>query len=233
MRVKLLSDFYDYYDCMLDLDGEVMTRFSVNELSRLDMFHKMLGMGLVVPIFGEIFPYKNEFRLVVPCNYGWSGRSVKFNMQRMPTDHKMVVYNDVYAHRGMGKELIEYRDAGRYLYKTASLYIPGWGEYPRSYRYLRVGNLEPITLQYTSYSDDWRSNVGDVDIEIIPNTLNIDIENTESPLMAIDFVKDREDNLFAVDYNTSPGLRWTGIEDIYSATTIANSIREWYEVRVI
>jgi hypothetical protein len=209
-RVRLVSDFIDYYDHMFDLSGKVWHRNSRDQFSRQAMFEVMSSMGLNIPVIGTV----GEF---------WAG-SIK------SSSGKMVAYYDEYAPDS--HELV-WKSTFTSEYIEDSELAPG----TTSWRYLRIGTLSPIWLEYQS-TDKWRSNYGDVQISILNNfnyriglCLPVVEENEPYPMLAIDFVRSSKHKYYAIDYNTSPGLKWTGIEDIYKPTEIADSVREWYRRR--
>ena len=101
----------------------------------------------------------------------------------------------------------------------------GLGE---SLRYLRIGRRR-FWLHYTS-ANDWRSNVGAVTIEVLceekPMTGAHD-DGVGLALFAIDFIRAGGIGpLYAVDFNTAPGLAGTGIERRLTAREAYTEIAE-------
>jgi hypothetical protein len=218
-KVKLVSDFHDYYDYMFDLDGIIYERKSINTfVPRQIAFQRLSRMGLKVPKYGAVGDMIRES--VEPEFY--------------------VVYEDQFLHRSEGKVLRRYSvcDINKYTEKEMSFLA---SEYilpemnATSYRYLRIGCMV-VWLKYKS-NDNWRSNFGsEISIIQIPKREEINMQFVESepyPLFAIDFVKAmRDGEYYAIDYNTSPGLKGTLIEDNVSATNIVQWIKQWFDVSV-
>lgn len=209
MKVSLKSDFRDYYDYMFDRSGVLYERMSETELSRREAFGKMLSMGLNIPPVGTP---------VVFDEFGFSKLAPK-----------LVIYHDQYRHRGEGKSLVSWTEGYEvYSDKFASIYVCDEHMPATSYRYLRIGNTV-VFLKYTSLND-WRSNCGDVQISQ-EYSLWRDVQDNdprETPLLAIDFVKSKHDIPFALDWNTSPGLKGTPMQELISASDIVRNIKEWF-----
>jgi hypothetical protein len=102
--------------------------------------------------------------------------------------------------------------------------IPG-----RSLRYLKIGS-RAWELEYVS-KDDWRSNVGDVDIKILREVpAATSFKGMNFPIFAIDYAIDGHDNLkYGIDFNIAPGLKYTGLENILPGKEVYSLIKEWYE----
>ena len=144
---------------------------------------------------------------------------------------KIVVYLDLTSHRGENKELLTIEEAyEKYPNNLASLYIDSNCKFAVSYRYLKIGNYY-FWINYIS-KNDWRSNVGE-DIQISINSFG-DLTNPmykvvdkkiNMPLYAIDFVQDKDNNHYAIDFNIAPGIKGIGIENYLSAKEIVESIK--------
>jgi hypothetical protein len=79
------------------------------------------------------------------------------------------------------------------------------------------------------------SNVGDVTISILPDMLG-DMEKLypNRALLALDFIVPKYSNkMYAIDLNISPGLRWTGIEDILSAKEVVEYIKNYKQEKIL
>lgn len=187
LKVKLNSDFTDYYDQWFDRDGYRFGRLSTQGANRENLLKAMMVMGFAVPTFGKLFNIKE-----------------KLLKQKV---EKVVVYLDENAHRGEGKVLMPLDEALE-VYPThlSSEYIPPSGSNSNSYRYLQVGSKH-CWLKYSS--QDWRSNCGNVDIKILKAGEGYH-EKIKKPLFAIDFVQG--DKPYAIDYNSAPCVKGTGIE---------------------
>jgi hypothetical protein len=203
----------DYYDHWFDREGVAFHRMSRTRLSRNDALLKLTNdMGIQVPTFNLI---RNlyEFKLLEP-------------------DEEVVVYIDEYAHASEGKEKMLLSEAySRYPDRVASIYLRRRSGKPMSLRYLRIGPDDIWWLEYWS-DDEWRSNYGNVKI-VIADDYTIRAckfhDPRETPLLAIDFIESRDGLWAAIDYNTSPGLRHTPIEETVSGIEIVSKIKKWFE----
>jgi hypothetical protein len=213
MKIKLKSDFHDYYDHWFDdsSSSTTFTRLSTNGMSRPEMFNFFTHYNIPTPKYGLV--------------------------KNLTNCYNVVVYEDLYLHRGEGKLKLAYHHAmEKYSDYFASKYLPPDNTVFQgidsinigiSYRYLSVGNKN-FWLKYTSL-DNWKSNWGDVVIEILHDMEDGGNYYFELPLYAIDFIK-HKDILYAIDFNISPQIKGTGLEFILPAKEVADGIRE-YEKR--
>lgn len=141
------------------------------------------------------------------------------------SDDRVVVYTDELAHCGEGKELLYYDEAlARFPDKLIAEYLKGECK-SMSLRMLSIGE-KVYFLGY--YSDDaWRSNCGNVRIDLL-DELECQVAYCDLPLYAIDFVKDCG-IFYAVDFNSSPGLRGTGIEEVLTPADVVDLIKNKIE----
>lgn len=213
MKIKLLSDFRDYYDMFFDHEGEIFRRFTTDGLNRPEMMDYLCKLGFATPTYGLV---KNL---------------------KLDPKSKIVLHNDINAHRGNGKELMVLEDAMKTNLNTFATEFIKF-EVPEmpvntkglSWRYLQVGK-ETFWLEYTSI-EDWRSNCGEGDIklmfrdktELFPD-YNYEKLKFKYPLFAIDFIP-TEKILYAVDFNISPGC--SPIKDVLSPMEAVNSIKKAY-----
>lgn len=198
MKLKLVSDFHDYYDPWFDRDGDtVFRRMTTDGPSRIQMFDIFSKKKSVYnpPIHGIVRDIWKE-------------------------SQKLVVYTDLRAHCGEGKELLPSEQAyQKYPYAFASEYIET--DKPASLRTLQIGWVS-YYIHYES-DDKWRSNVGDVNIEL--RGMGAQNEHLEEwPLVAIDYVIGKNGPQ-AVDLNVAPGIRHTGIEDHLKGPEVVDLIR--------
>lgn len=205
MKVKLKSDFHDFYDIWFDSEADfVFERFTTSGLSRGAMLNFLKNSGVNVIRFGTC-----EEMYSLGCE-------------------DVVVYTDTHLHRGEGKVLMSASNAKMSMPNyLCSEYIGI--KRGISIRHLQLGEYY-FTLEYKS-KDDWRSNCGyDVDIRIL--NAGFGYHNTiKAPIFAIDFVHS-ENGLLAVDYNIAPGCGWTGINELVSAKEIADSIKKTIEINL-
>lgn len=205
-KVKLKSDFNDYYDHWFDVYNVGLTfeRMSTGGMSRRGMLEYMQSIGIRVPIFGIT-------------------QEILYSQNKQPS--VVVVYMDEFSHRGEGKVRLTLAEAAsEYPDKLVIEYIPSYTDMgSKSLRYLQVGDKR-FWLEYSS-TNDWRSNCGDVSIRILSREPDGYHKKIGLPLFAIDFVEDVKGILYAVDFNIAPGIKGTGVENILSAMVVAESIK--------
>lgn len=207
MKIKLNSDFIDYYDhefcgSATTPDAE-LNRWSKCNFSKQQQFDFMLKL--------ECNPVPNGMVKEIASQHGCK---------------KVVVYHDVYSHRGEDKRLMDATEAlEKFPSHFCSLYVPSLNaDKPMTIRQLFIGDFL-FVLQYSS-NDEWRSNCGEVEIlfkGFQPNN------NTDFPLYAIDFIEQQDGKLLAIDVNLSPGIKGTPIEKMLKPKQIYDIIAGWIE----
>lgn len=221
MPVCIKTNFIDYYDHWFDREGYIFERRSDGGMSRREMFAFLRHHGSNVPIYGT------------PADICRSLGNQGSNPEKK-SPIKVVVYLDERAHRGEGKILVPIEYAQKeYPDSLCSMYYPGAGR-AESIRYLQIGDLH-VWLKYVSL--DWRSNV-EPEIIVLSEIHKGYHPTIHFPLFAIDFVSgntqradqatcldDVCNSWIAVDFNISPGIRGTGIENALSAKEAAEAIR--------
>ncbi|WP_144402114.1 hypothetical protein [Geoalkalibacter subterraneus] len=198
--LQLKSDFRDWYDCAFDLQGQmVFERLSTAGMSRRQMFAFLQKLGLRTPRHGLVEDLVSA--LTHDCE-DWPK-----DLQRRFLDQAVdvVIYHDEQAHCGEGKQKIS---AGKaldlYPDTYASEFIPSVaGRGSVSLRYLQVGQRR-WWLRYWS-QDDWRSNAGEGDCEILCEEKPGRPHEINDPLFAVDFIRAGK-KLYAIDFNIAPGL---------------------------
>ena len=137
----------------------------------------------------------------------------------------MVVYIED-LHRGEGKLCLPIKEAfDKYPDYFCSVYVNVYNV-SWSHRELFIGDIG-VKLRYISADDDWRSNCGEVDIDFI-GFLDRGYRKFEYWIYAIDYVRcEFTQNDFAVDFNISPQLWKTGIEDYFKPKEIYDSIEKF------
>jgi hypothetical protein len=201
-RVYLRSDFPDYYDhhfeARLGMPGEIcFRRFTTDGEPRDGMWRTLERMGFAVPIWGTLFDLRSKL-----------------------SDRDMVVVHfNPHAHRGEGKQLLSFGSA-KATYQGTTLAQRFVGTGGKSRRWLKIGS-ECWELRYTS--NDWRSNVGDVTVEVVGERVAF---CDDPALIAVDLVEGDGDALYAVDLNIAPGMRGTGLEDVLKPARVAALIKE-------
>lgn len=207
MKIKLKSDFLDYYDHWFDNEGIVFERMSRNNLSRSKMFALFDQHQIKTPKHGKV---KDLVLVLDPFT-------------------SVVVYLDEFEHQGKGKIRCSLENAMNfYPDNYASQYIPSGSI---SYRELFLGDIYCV-LKYSS-DDVWRSNVGNVEICLAKDPVVIQGKRVfDYPIYAIDYIPHRDEvtgdvEYLAIDLNTSPMVRGTGLEKVCSAEEVAVSIKEY------
>ena len=215
MKIKLKSDFYDFYDHLFDLDGGIIwERMTRTKRSRADDIKLLHSVGYPTPAFGKI----------------------KFFKSLNNTENRYIVYTDPYAHCGEGKCIVFHEDLDNFddnLY--CSVYIPSRVAY--HIRHLVVGDWF-IVLKYKSNHEWLSSYAPTIKIEQVSRIedkfkkflpiFNIQRE-LESPLVALDG-KFMDGILCFFDLNTAPAL--TLLEGIFSPKEVEEAIRNfWNDLR--
>lgn len=184
----LKSDFRDYYDFAFSGRGPVLRRMTTEGPDKPEQFRLLAAAGYRVPEHGALESLQ-----------WWIGA-------------KYVVYDDIAAHCGNGKRLIDLRDWPlRDMRKFAARFV-GTGGFPESVRRLQIGR-RVFAVNYIS-DDSWRSNCGDVTCHVAgefdpyPPTGPL----PACPLFAIDLVLGDDGEYTAVDLNVAPGVRGIGLE---------------------
>jgi hypothetical protein len=214
MDIALKSDFRDYYDHWFSQSHikhtSTFERMTSGGMDRIDMLNFLNDIGLTTPDHGYVLDVALKQYKSFTKHYS---ESLARDLCQL---HNIVVYTDINAHAGGGKELISTTKAAKiYPNNYCSTFVGYPSHFGISYRYLRIGKRQ-FWLRYTS-ANDWRSNCGNVTIELLCEEQKLEIEGlnkvlTNTPLFAVDFVV--SDKSYAVDYNIAPMIKGTGIEDI-------------------
>jgi len=206
MKLKLKSDFYDWYDHAFDLDGMTFQRISKSITTRKQDLESLKNLGFRVPRFGKVIDFYHEIL------------THKQHPEITPVI-QVVVHTDPKAHRGEGKVLLSTTEAFlRHPHDFCVEYIPS---NRKSQRLLCVGK-RTFWIEYES-KDDWRSNMGDVNFKVldqIPERPRFFL-----PMFAIDFVG--KEKLYAIDLNIAPGLE--PLKGIMTASEIVDELKNWLE----
>jgi len=230
MKIKLNTDFKDYYDFMFYPDGDVMfdRRMYDRTLCKRDQIRIMQDLGF------RTFDIRR-------CKH-WD-----FSDAAM-----LVVYTDDRAHAGSGKQRTDLGQAKRHHPNDWS--IP-WiatsdaNDASVSHRLLQVGD-RAWWLRYEG-TGGWQSNhcestaitiVDEIqsirrysfDHHIINHRTNL----CPYPIFAIDFVIPANkatptdfaeviESGYAIDFNTAPGMKWTGMDDLLPAPEVYRLIHDY------
>lgn len=232
-KVAINSDFIDFYDhafyprAAADL---VWDRRSRNDMSKADQFALLENLGFKVPEHGKVSDVYTKLREKFP---GFTSKVFNLYAETI----RVVVYLDEFAHAGEGKILTTLGDALReYPCLYCSRFVesepsfPGI-EYATSYRHLQIGRRF-FCLRYGGFGS-WMSNhAKEVEVEFLfeghegrgPLSSHVPY-----PVFAIDMVQSGP-WLYAVDFNTAPGIDGTGIP--LSPQEIYQLVAEWFAANV-
>lgn len=227
MKIKLNSDYLDYYDFFFDLDGKEFYR----RAAKPNGYSKPQQFDLLSSYFG----YKVPPNATVREFYAQSVRTAKCYNPAYNSSEQLVVYLDNYAHAGNDKivwsiagSMVELEN-GPNLY--ASLFLPTTEDplnHSISYKYIKFG------MHYALFKiecfNGWRTNSGNLDIVLIKHGLEEDLQKLIwNPLYSIDMIR-YNGEYYAVDLNTAPGMRGLGMHHEYAGQEIVDSIRRWFEL---
>ena len=213
-RVKLLSDFKDYYDGVFDPDGQVFFRNRFRKGSKRQVLNTLSrifsGGGFSVIPHGLVLEMpsiiKNFYKTQEPID------------DFLVVSSRLVVYTEgtkLLAPIGVATEL--------YPKEFSTLYIFTWPfSGSSSIRWLQIGRIVVI-LKYISYTS-WNSREGEVDV-IVKRIWRVEdpIKLFGSPIFAIDFVSDGK-RLYALDMEVNPVLQGTGVEDYISPEEVKEEV---------
>ena len=222
VKIKLCSNFVDTYDHYMDVTDcdTTFNRRTDGGPNRIEMLTMLESMGFDVPACGIIR------RIYEGSIQGLDGVD-QVQKDKYLKDMEFVVYTDLNSHCGEGKVKLGLGEAfEKYPDCFATQYLrnshDGSGD---SIRLLVIGDKQ-FWMEYKS-KDDWRSNVGDVDIKEIKITDRPILNHIKIPLYAIDFVRPNGyGKIFAVDFNVAPGIKDTPAEEAFKPQEIANLIKQ-------
>lgn len=227
--LELKSDFRDYYDHWFAGSGQkadtVYERQSRSGMQRPAMLRYLKSLGVTTPAFGTVRELADRMTSAA------QGLPIDTLYELLRDSGDVVIYTDPGAHGGSGKIKLSLAAAlKQFPNHFASEFIPNTTSgHGQSIRYLRIGQRQ-FWLRYTS-QNDWRSNCGNVEIEILgedfssmPQTL---MGPSQVPIFAIDFVFST--HMYAIDYNIAPSLMGTGLHELIPAHDIFREIVNWYQ----
>lgn len=233
MKIGLWSDFSDYYDHWFDYYGNpsqlakkvnyVLSRQSSDGMPKREQFALLDRAGFAVPAHGtieQLYEYTEQ--------------------------EYFVGYDDELAHRGEGKFFAQ-RDYAKEHFPHAygSIFIPTTdepNEHAISRRLLAVGD-RLWWLKYEAHGS-WQSNhAPEVEVSVVSETLPrksyaLEGEHDFSelrryPMFAIDFVESLETKqLLAIDFNSAPGLKGTGMDSILNGREVVKLLAEYVQLNL-
>ncbi len=227
MLISLKTNFKDFYDHQFAGSWQkadiIFPRYTTDGMDRKSMFMYMLEKGLNIPLCGTVKEVHHKMKDRLPPAYAESWMASVF---------KIVVYLNVFEHCGEGKILLPATEAlEKYPDHFCSQFVTSLVDGTYSYRFLQIGKRQ-FNLKYTS-DDEWRSNCGNVEVEVISEIKPHECfyDRFDYPIFAIDYVEAM--NTTYVDFNISPGLKHTGIEDVMTAKEIYEEIENWYLTKAL
>ena len=234
MQIKLKSDFREYYDHHFagsqDKTDLIFDRRSDSGPSKREQLFLLEQLECHPPLHGFV-------KDIVP-------KLLQLKPKTLYHNKFIVIYTDEHKHRGEGKICVSINAKQvleNFQDNYCSLFIPSTDnplEKSISRRLLCIGN-RCFWLTYQSPTN-WMSNAHDTTITYNCETLNRKNYCNECyaaeliydllkpyPMFAIDFVESLvHKKLMAIDFNISPGLKYTGIEDILSAKHVYQLIHD-------
>ena len=226
MSIELRSDFRDYYDFAFPSTAELtFDRLAGDRsMTKLDQFRLLSSLGLRVPFVAL-------------------GRDM-LSETPLRSDDLVVACTDDRAHCGEGKKLVRLTDlsvSDDALLCSQWINTTGLMDASTSYRLLQIGSRAWL-LRYEG-AGSWMSNhCDDTAIFIEGECLGFHRWSNAAidcfPLFAIDFVvpvhapiPETIDDVirdgYAIDFNTAPGMRWTGMNGLLSAIEVYSLIEAW------
>jgi hypothetical protein len=204
MKLSLVSDFKDFYDDCFDSEGDVFTRNKSSNLTKPEIFQYLKScLKLNVPVHGI-------------CN----------EMHRyFDNDNLVIVYSSFDKTKIDGRHLVKFSDAIKF--------------HPDKFivEYLKGSMPSFVTKSFsigkrmwtvTCKSDDyWRSNVGNVQMNVESEVFDQTRVPSKMPLFCIDFIRDF-DTYYAIDFDCSPTLNGSGLEQMLEPEIVVELIREKY-----
>ncbi len=228
MKIKLRTDFKDYYDHWFCYDHEkphaVFHRMTTYGMNRIEMFKFFADNDCRAPINGYVKDIKNTL-------LQYYGKKLVSDLNDIGVH--VIVYTNINSHAGEGKLKCTYQYAlENYPDNYCSLFINNNYDKPTSTRILTI-NTRSFILKYES-DDLWRSNCGNVDISVLAevsfNKFFHQQEKFPHPLYAIDLVPGvNENDMYAVDLNIAPCIKGSGLENILLGHDIYELIEDFYK----
>jgi len=224
-KIAIDSDFLDFYDHAFysRYNADIVwERRSRTNMSKRKQFAFLEQQGLATPIHGTVMRVHEKMR------EGYLHDKTFFEKCSGKLFY-VVVYLDEYVHRGLGKLQVPLKLAlDHYPHRYCSQFIQTTpSSHAVSYRYLQVGK-KSFWLRSTGH-DSWMSNHAEkVDVEYLCTNEDMFKFTVGYPVFAIDFIPGKV--LYAIDFNTAPGLKDTGIP-LKDPHEIYELIDEWYRER--
>jgi len=230
------ANYIDYYDHHFDApyrfpSAPVWKRNSRVFPDRAEQFLSLTESGILTPPYGQV-------------------RDIGKLIHNINPETLLVVYTDQSYHQGYGKILIPYSQAiltypdnlsVKYCY-AEPYYLEKASLTGRTYesisrRYLMIGKSAWV-LEYAS-TTDWRSNVGEVDIDVSGELKDQELysklielmKRYRSPIFAIDVVPNQGQTSvewLATDLNLAPGMHNVGIKEFVGPKQAYQLILDFY-----
>jgi hypothetical protein len=211
--MRLESTFRDYYDPFFDGKGDVFRRIGGNVgPTKREQFALLMAADYEVPPHGLFEDLIGEY---------WEAEDW--------TIERCVVYDDETAHCGEGKRMSRrvMEEFDRSTGKFACAFVGDPNANGVSHRLLQVGPHR-FWIEYRS-NESWMSNVGDGSCETFAVEKGVGYHpHLPYPLFAIDFVLGKDMRQYAVDFNTAPGIRGSGVEKFLSGPEAVEAIEGWF-----
>lgn len=159
----------------------------------------------------------------------WFGQAAKELNIRIPTFgaanylKRSFNRNDYYIRWGKdGNEKMLLKDINDNSY--AMKYVVQKGTVATSTKRLQIGS-KVFWIEYISMND-WRANKGNSITEISNIQHDFYHSNVSLPMFAMDFVVGADGNTYMIDFDSSPGLKGTGVDKIINKEEVIKLLRE-------
>jgi hypothetical protein len=225
--MRLVSTFRDYYDHAFDGQGEAFHRVGGNVgPPKREQFSLLTAAGFKVPPHGTVGEVLESW---------WEAEQTWVKA--------VVAYTDESAHCAEGKTVFLHGQlksnpdmgapGGDRYWRERAMYCSAFvGNYYQTFnrgcsiRRLQVGP-HVFWVEYRS-TESWMSNYGDGTAEVVGVEMDAGYHpHLRHPLFAVDFVLGKE--MYAVDFNTAPGIRGSGVEKHLPAGEAVRAIEAWHE----
>lgn len=195
MKLQLKSDFCEGYDNLFDKKAEfVFERTKTAQFSREDCIYYLQSLGMNTPRTGLI-------ETLVPELFEFY----------QTEDLLVVVYKDVFLHDRRQLLLVNAKQAFNLFKKSfAAEYLVNDEEYATTYTFLKVGRKSFGVKTVSISKECWQSNVVYKSYIMCQGQDDEYNPKIAFPLYSIDYIK-HNNNLYAIDFNSSPTLKDTNI----------------------
>lgn len=213
MKLEINSDFRDVYDHWFDLKGDIIFIRNAHEesfgMSKDQQFEYFKNKGFQVPFYGFIddsLLYKYKPRPIVVYTANLHAGEGKFLVPRSPNTYtvdSLILFKEKYK--------------GCVYSELIDIYSTDIEPVTYSYKTLFIG-FKTIGLKYSS-NHPWMSNCGPSNKVEIISVRDRTEDEWDFPMYSWDYVTNKNNERFYIDLNISPGIKGTGIYELFSDKT--------------